>query len=268
MENRHFHYEILRQIGQGQFSKVFCAINRQTGQLVALKELNCQNFSTKLFLRELNFLVSLHHPNIVTFQGLEYISNNRYLVMDYCEGGTLRDLIDSQVSISTLDILKFINDILLGLEYAHSREVVHCDLKPENVLLEPQGNSWIARISDFGIARLLQEAGVSIVGIGATGSPAYMAPERFYGRYSIASDLYAVGIILYELLLGTRPFDGVPGDLIKAHLNQTISIPDSVPFILHSTIIKALQKLPQRRFASAAEMRKSIQLAREVLAHL
>ncbi|BAU65756.1 serine/threonine protein kinase [Stanieria sp. NIES-3757] len=268
MENRHFHYEILRQIGQGQFSKVFCAINRQTGQLVALKELNCQNFSTKLFLRELNFLVSLHHPNIVTFQGLEYISNNRYLVMDYCEGGTLRDLIEYQVSISTLDILKFINDILLGLEYAHSREVVHCDLKPENVLLEPQGNSWIARISDFGIARLLQEAGVSIVGLGATGSPAYMAPERFYGRYSVASDLYAVGIILYELLLGTRPFDGVPGDLIKAHLNQTITIPDSVPFILHSTIIKALQKLPQRRFTSAAEMRKSIQLAREILFHL
>lgn len=265
MAERHSHYEILRQIGQGQFSKVFCAIDRRTGNLVALKELDSQRFPTRLFLREINFLVSLHHPNIVSFQGLEYSPTGRYLVMDYCKGGTLRDLMESQVQIGIPQSLKLINDILLGLEYAHNREIVHCDLKPENILLESQGNSWIARISDFGIARLCEEAGCPVIGAGATGSPAYMAPERFYGRYSFASDLYAIGVILFELIVGERPFDGIPGDLLKAHLNQVVTIPDAVPFMLRSTITKALEKLPQKRFASAGEMYKSIQLAREVL---
>jgi serine/threonine-protein kinase len=267
VKNYDFHYEILKQIGQGQFSKVFCATDRQSGKLVALKQLDRQHFPTRLFLRELNFLVSLQHPNIVGFQGLEYSSNGRYLVMDYCEGGTLRNLMKSEVKLSIVQIINLVNDILLGLEYAHNREIVHCDLKPENILLEPQETSWIARISDFGIARLLNEANCSIVGAGATGSPAYMAPERFYGRYSFASDLYAVGVILFELITGTRPFEGIPGDLIKAHLNQRVVIPDTVPFILRSTITNALQKLPQRRFASAEEMRKSIRLAKEVLSH-
>ncbi len=259
-------YQILNLIGQGQFGRVFCAVHRQTQEIVALKELDRKGISTRLFLREFGFLISLQHPNIVSCRGLEYSPTGRYLAMDYCRGGTLRELMESEKKLDSLQSLKLIADILLGLEYAHDRDIVHCDLKPENILLEPQEKGWTARISDFGIARLGKEVNSANISIGDTGSPAYMAPERFYGRYSYACDLYAIGVILFELLVGERPFSGIFRDLRHSHLNDTIIIPDSVPFIIRSTIAKALQKLPQRRFASATEMLKSIQMANQVLA--
>ena len=259
-------YQILHLIGQGQFGRVFCAIHRQTKELVALKELDRKRFSTRLFLREFGFLATLQHPNIVSCRGLEYSPTGRYMVMDYCQGGSLREVLESENKPDSLQSLKLITDIILGLEYAHDYDIVHCDLKPENILLEPQEKGWKARISDFGIARLSEEVNPVKIINGDTGSPAYMAPERFYGRYSYASDLYAIGVILFELLVGERPFSGIFRDLRNAHLNQTITIPDTVPFILRSIISKASQKLPQRRFASASEMLKSIQMATQVLA--
>jgi serine/threonine-protein kinase len=255
-------YQILRLVGQGQFGRVFCAVEQATGNLVALKELEHQRFPTKKFLRELRFLLSLEHPNIVNCHTIEHTQTGRYLVMDYCEGGSLRDLLDSEQKISLAQGLKLIADVLLGLEHAHSRSIVHCDLKPENVLLAKDGSRWEAKISDFGIAKLKEE--VNKDSLGATGSPAYMAPERFYGQFSIASDLYAVGIMLFEIAVGNRPFSGLPGELMSSHLNETVKIPHTVPFLLRSTIATALQKLPQRRFASAAEMLKSVELAATV----
>ncbi|AFY76282.1 protein kinase family protein [Pleurocapsa sp. PCC 7327] len=259
-------YRILGQIGQGQFGRVFCAVHRETGEIVALKDLDKDRFPTRLFLREFAHLTSLKHPNIVSCQGLEYGKTRRYLVMDYCEGGTLRDVMESEGKLSLVHGLKIITDVLLALEHAHSRDIVHCDLKPENILLKIDRSGWTACISDFGIARLKLEAGGKGTGRGYTGSPAYMAPERFYAQYSPASDFYAVGVMLYELILGKRPFSGMPGELQSAHLNQPIEIPKSVPFLLRSTILTALQKLPQRRFSCASEMLKSVRLAAEVLA--
>ena len=257
-------YQILEQIGQGQFGRVFRAVHTKTQELVALKELDRQRFSTKLFLRELGFLVTLRHPNIVTCQALEYSQTGRYLVMDYCEGGNLRQLMESEGQISLTQILALIADILMGLEHAHNCDIVHCDLKPENILLKPRHDGWTACISDFGIARFSQENDCT-TGLGDTGSPAYMAPERFYGHYSFASDLYAIGIILFELVVGQRPFSGTPGELMLSHLNQPVEVPDTVPFFLRSIILKTLQKLPNRRFPSAAQMLQSVRLAAEVL---
>ena len=258
-------YQILHSLGQGQYGQVFCAAHLQTKELVALKELDRRRFPTRLFLRELGFLVTLQHPNIVSCRGLEYSPTGRFLVMDYCQGGTLRELIESEEKIEPLQSLKLIIDILSGLEYARDRDIIHRDLKPENILLEPQANGWTARIADFGIARLASETNSQPSGNGDTGSPAYMAPEQFYGRYSHASDIYAVGVMLYELLVGERLFSGIYQDLRNSHLSKTVSIPNTIPFLLRSTISKALQKLPQRRFASAAEMLKSIKLATVVL---
>lgn len=252
-------YRILGLVGQGQFGRVFCAIHRETGRLVALKELERQ-IPTHKFLRELRFMVSLQHPNIVTCQALEHTPTGRYLVMDYCKGGTLRNLIQSQVQLSLVQRLKLIADVLAGLEHVHSRGIVHCDIKPENILLSLDTTGLIARIADFGVARLSQELG-SDDHLGDTGSPAYMAPERFYGQYSPASDLYAVGVMLFELVVGDRPFFGSPGELMSAHLNQPVKVPSTVPFLLRSTISTALQKLPARRFTCAADMLKSIRLA-------
>ena len=258
-ELRRSKYRLLGLVGQGQFGQVFCALHRPTGQLVALKNLEQDRFPTHKFLRELRFLLSLQHPNIVTCRALEHTATGRYLVMDYCEGGTLRGLMVEESRLSLPYAAKLIEDMLAGLDHAHSRGIVHCDIKPENILVQLDPAGWMARISDFGIARLRQD---SQIWDGATGSPAYMAPERFYGQYSAASDLYSVGILLFELITGYRPFSGTPAELMSAHLNQPLQLPENLPLIWQPVIAKALQKLPGRRFRSAAEMLEAVRLAR------
>lgn len=257
-------YRLLGLIGQGQFGRVFCAVHRKTGRLVALKNLEQQRFPTHKFLRELRFLLSLQHDNIVTCQALEHTATGRYLVMDYCEGGTMRGLMNEDYRLRLFESLVLINDVLAGLEHAHHRGIVHCDIKPENILLNVRTGGWRARISDFGIAKLSQELR-SADGAGNTGSPAYMAPERFYGQYSTTSDIYSVGVMLYELLTGDRPFQGTPSELMSAHLNTPLVIPDSVPEICRPIVTTALQKLSARRFRTAGEMRVLVQ---EAIAHL
>ena len=246
-------YRILGLVGRGQFGKVLCARIRETGKLVALKELENKRFPTSKLLRELRFLLTLRHENIVACSSLVHHQNYRYLVMDYCEGGTLRDLMNYNGALSVRQCFDLVNDILLGLEHAHAASVIHCDIKPENILLKITNQGWQAKISDFGISRLSQE--IPTEGTSNTGSPGYMAPERFYGQFSIGSDIYAVGIILYELLVGKRPFTGMPMDLMNAHINQRIVFPDTLPRSLQAIITRALEKLPQRRYATAQEMR-------------
>lgn len=250
---RRSQYRLLGLVGQGQFGRVYCAVHRKTGRLVALKNLEQQRFPTHKFLRELRFLLSLQHPNIVTCQSIEHSRTGRYLVMDYCEGGTLRGLMESEGHLHPAHCLKLAIDILEGLEHAHSRGIVHCDIKPENILLSVQPDGWTARISDFGIARLHQELAEPQSGSN-TGAPAYMAPERFYGQYSPTSDLYSVGILLYELLSGDRPFSGTPVELQAAHLNQPLTFPECIPAPWRPILATALQKLAGRRFRTATEM--------------
>lgn len=259
-------YRILGQVGQGQFGRVLCAVDRNTGLLVALKALDKRELPTRFFLRELRMLASLQHPNIVSVQTISYTAKERYLVMDYCEGGTLRNLLSQPMHLSLEQRLQIIIDVLKGLDYAHQQDIIHCDLKPENILLTHTAAGSIARITDFGIARLAEEAGYGVIGLGDTGSPAYMAPERFYGQYSYASDLYAVGVILFELVVGGRPFNGLPGALMAAHLSQSAQIPKEVPFLIRSILKQALQKLPQKRFKSAKAMLEAVELAADVLA--
>ena len=196
--------------------------------------------------------MSLRHANIVACQSIEHAPTGRHLVMEYCEGGTLRSLMKEDLRLSGSQSLKLVADVLEGLAHAHDRGIVHCDIKPENILLTVQAQGWTAKISDFGIARLSQ----AIEGRETenTGSPAYMAPERFYGNYSPTSDLYSVGILLYELLAGHRPFSGTPAELMTAHLNQPVNLPDTIPAVWQPLIATALEKLSARRFQSAKEM--------------
>lgn len=252
-------YRILGLVGRGQFGRVYCALRRQTGEFVALKALDRSALSTHQFLRELRFLVTLEHPNIVTCQAIEHLQGKRYLVIDYCEGGTLRQLMENHQQLNPTLSAKLICDVLTGLEYAHSQGVIHCDIKPENILLGLTPEGWVARISDFGISRLSQEVKPTPANI--TGSPAYMAPERFYGQYSHSTDLYAVGILLFELLAGYRPFSGLHTEISAAHFNQPINIPAHIPTPLQSVISTALEKLKARRFQSAAQMREALQSA-------
>lgn len=258
-ELKHSKYRLLGLVGQGQFGRVYCASHRKTGRLVALKQLDKDRFPTHRFLRELRFLLSLQHPNIVTCHALEHMTTGRYLVMDYCEGGTLRSLVDDGVQLHPVQAFKLVLDILAGLEHAHNRDIIHCDIKPENILLSLDADGWMARITDFGIARLVQD--IVSESAGNTGSPAYMAPERFYGQYSHSSDLYSVGVLLYELVVGHRPFSGTPTELMSAHLNQPVKLPEQLSASLKLVILTALQKLPGRRYRSALDMAQALEAA-------
>lgn len=258
-------YRIIGLVGQGQFGKVYCASDRKTGQLVALKELSHQRSPTNQFLQELWFIISLQHPNIAACRALEHIETGRYLVMDYCEGGTLRNLLNHDHPLRLLEGLQLIIKVLEGLDYAHNRGIIHCDIKPENILLTLKSQGWHPKLSDFGIARRLPEnlktissqKPLSFTG----GSPAYMAPERFYGLYSRKSDIYAVGIVLYELLIGDRPFHGMPSELMWAQMNQRLQLPTYVPEALQTVLRKALEKIPARRFTTALDMATALQIA-------
>lgn len=207
----------------------------------------------------MRILLSLEHPNIVRCQGVEHNSHKRYLVTEYCEGGTLRDLLETEFNLTIEQKLKIITDILEGLNCAHIKGIIHRDLKPENILLcvTPQG--WSAKISDFGVAKIeLEDKDINVSTMGDTGSPAYMAPEQFYGKYSYSSDIYAMGIMLYELLIGNRPFSGSPSEIMMGHLNQSPIFSKDLSPSLELILKKALQKLPQRRFRTAQEMKKEI----------
>ncbi|MFQ4136421.1 serine/threonine-protein kinase [Nodosilinea sp. PGN35] len=253
---RRSQYYPLGLVGHGQFGRVYCAIHRKTGELVAIKDLHKDRFPTHKFLRELRFLISLEHPSIVTCHALEHSTSGRQLVLDYCEGGTLRSLLESDTVLTVEEVLGFTLDILAALDCAHRQGIVHCDIKPENILMELVPGGWVARVSDLGIARLSQEA--TQADMGHTGSPAYMAPERFYNQHPPAADLYAVGIILYELLLGQRPFSGTPLELMVAHLNRSPVVPTQVAEPFRQVLRKALQKLLPKRYLSAQAMRADL----------
>lgn len=260
-------YRLVDLAGQGQYGQVYLAVNRESGELVAIKVLSERQLLTRGFLRELNFLLTLQHPHVVGCQAIDYIrvhhspQVSRSLVMDYCAGGTLRSLLEQEQALPLTTALRLTLDVLAALTYAHHRGILHCDLKPENILLEVTATGWQAKVSDFGVARLIEE----VKGSGQTGSPAYMAPERFYGQTMPASDLYAVGILMYEMIVGDRPFHGTPAELMAAHLSRPYTLPEGLPFLVRSIIAKALDKLPQRRYKSAAEMTMAVQLALEVI---
>ncbi len=252
-------YRKIGLIGEGQFGKVYSAINRYTGELLALKELNPQEISTKQFLKEIRILLKIQHPYVLRFYGIEHDKNKRYLITEYCEGGTLRDLLNQDQILSIEYKLSIIINILEGLNYIHQQDIIHRDLKPENILLSVKNQGWLPKISDFGVAKVREEElDYNSSTMGDTGSPAYMSPEQFYGKYSHQSDIYAMGIILLELLIGHRPFIGSPSEIMLGHLNQVPTIPETIPDFLQVIILKALEKLPARRFRTAQEMRTEI----------
>ncbi|MFG6097754.1 serine/threonine protein kinase [Leptolyngbyaceae cyanobacterium CCMR0082] len=251
MSHQRSSYRLLGLVGNGQFGRVYCGVHRKTGQLVAIKYLHRHSLSTHAFLRELHCLLSLSHPHIVACHALEHCEDGRRLVLEYCAGGTLRSHMLSPLSVA--DILTLVSDVLSGLAHAHQQGIIHCDIKPENILLSYSDGRWRAKISDFGIAKLTQDQ-QNHEGTGQTGSPAYMAPERFYRQYSPSADVYAVGVMLFELLVGQRPFTGTPMALQSAHLNQPVPDADQLSEPLKHIIAKALEKLPARRYPTAAEM--------------
>ena len=216
-------YELRGLSGSGASALVYKAVHKASGEEVAIKEFPGGSAPFSSVLQELSFLFSTEHPHLVSCRNLIYGGYGKsYLVMEYARGGSLRDLLLREGSLSADESLLAVEQVLEGLAYLHSRGITHCDLKPENILCFPSEepaaqaglNDTRLKIADFGVSvwAWKQGRGPSL------GSPVYMAPEQFYDQVRPASDLYSVGAILFELASGQFLFDGDPSQLFTQHL--------------------------------------------------
>src|SRR5262245_39937203 len=252
-------YEIVHESGGGGTSVVYLARQVDLDRDVALKELAGLHASDpafiERFLRESRVAGSLNHPSIVTVHEYFEHEGTAYIAMEYFERGSLRDASDLSLP-QTAGVLE---DVLSGLAHAHGRGVVHRDLKPGNVMVTSTGG---VKIADFGIAKVVQEeAGRALTESGSTlGTPAYMAPEQALAtNVGPPADLYAVGVMAYELLSGDVPFHGSDAAMavMLQHLNEPVpplaaATPD-LPAPICGWVERLLAKAPEDRQASAAE---------------
>jgi serine/threonine protein kinase len=224
----------------------------------------------KRFKREANALKKLSHPNIVPFYGLFQTMDMAFLLERYIDGPSLKDILRGQTGkpLSTPDVLVYLKALSSALGYAHANGVVHCDVKPGNVLIDQGGNVYL---TDFGIARHAESTTTTMAG---AGTAAYMAPEQIRGEaVTPATDVYTLGVMLFEMLTGQRPFRGSEAGTEKggdtaneriryAHLH--IQPPDprglkpSISKALAQAILKALDKKPARRYPSAQDFLEAI----------
>jgi serine/threonine protein kinase len=243
-------YELLEQIGKGSFAVVYRGRQVETGEEVAVKIFHgifSEQESLEKLRREADICKSLNHPNIVRVRefGVEY--GVPYLVMDYAPMPFLREYPHGTVLPLTL-VLKYLKQLGAALQYAHDKQVVHRDIKPANLLLSATEDVLLA---DFGIARVLG-AGSEHHTLTITGTPQYMAPEQFQLTAGPKSDQYSLGVVVYEWLVGRRPFEGDVAALMKAHREAPPeplrSRGAAVPEVVERAVLRALAKKPEERF--------------------
>lgn len=237
-------YTITSLRGRGGFGEVYAAVS-DGGKQVALKGITEGDVS-----REINVL-NLNHPHLVQFYDVRREKGEEWIVMELLPGGTLADLLENHPQgLAEEDVLAILRGMLDGLAYLHRKNIIHRDLKPGNLLFDDVGR---IRIADYGLSKMLTESHRS-QGTREVGSIHYMAPEIFHGRSGPANDIYACGVILYEMLTGKPPFIGEShAEIMHKHLTE---LPDwsAVPAAWQPLVSKALAKEPQERYASPGEM--------------
>jgi eukaryotic-like serine/threonine-protein kinase len=260
------HYRIIREIARSN-DAVYEAIDTRINRRVAVKELMMPPGATDAvrqdriarFQREARAAGSLTHPNIVTIFETEQENGRYFIVMEYLEGDNLRQKMDREGALPPDEAVRIATQVLDGLAHAHSKGVIHRDIKPENIHILPTG---LVKITDFGIARLKYEPNLTMDGQ-IFGTPSYMSPEQVQGgAIDERSDLFSVGVILYEMLAGYKPFQGDSVITITYNIVHTEPpSPPSIPAPLEWVIRKALRKSPAERFASALEMKQALENA-------
>jgi serine/threonine-protein kinase len=256
-------YIIQEKLGEGGMGVVYKGIHKDIEQTVAIKVLYPQyakdeNFRER-FKREAKVQAKLHHPNVVNILNyLEDEDGNMYIVMEYVGGGSLEDKMRTG-KISLSDSVSAIIQVLNALSYMHSNGIIHRDIKPSNIMFADS----IVKVSDFGIAKPMSDKGLTKTGA-IVGTVWYMAPEIIKGEIPTpASDLYAVGVILYQLLTGRTPFYGKTDfEVMKSHLEKEPQPPETLnPNLPPGTwdlVKKALAKNPKERFSSADEFKQAL----------
>ena len=257
LDNR---YELLELIGSGGMAMVYKAKCHRLNRLVAVKVLKSDFASDADFRRrfydESQAIAMLSHPNIVSVYDVSR-SSPEYIVMELIDGITLKQYMERRGRLNWRESLHFITQIMKGLSHAHSRGIVHRDIKPQNIMVLPNG---VVKLMDFGIARTADGGEPSALDGQTVGTPFYMSPEQALGRpVDARSDLYTVGVVLFELLTGQRPFVGRDAaDVMHRHVSAEPPRPSTLrpdlPEYLDRVVLACLAKRPERRPASAADL--------------
>ena len=275
-------YELLEEVGHGGMATVYRAVDRRLGREVAVKVIHRHlRENTEVaarFVSEARAVAKLKHRNIVEVYDVSDLDeDDRYLVAELVKGRTLRELIRAQRFLPPEIAAAIALEIAAGLEHAHQAGVIHRDVKPENVLLaEPEcsrGRRADSRepvlaevkITDFGIAKLLDAQGVTVTGQ-VLGSPAHMAPEQIEGGpVSVRADVFGVGVLMYESMVGRLPFEGSnPAQVLRRVLEGTFTLPErgrpTIGSVYGNVIARALAHQPEDRYASIAELSDALRM--------
>ena len=251
-------YEVVSRIGSGGMADVYKAKDHKLNRFVAMKVLKPEfsadtNFIRK-FQREAQAAAGLAHPNVVNVFDVGEDQGVNYIVMELVEGITLKEYISKKGKLTVKEATSIAIQVSMGLEAAHNRNIVHRDIKPQNIIISTDGK---VKVTDFGIARV---ASSNTISTNAMGSVHYSSPEQVRGGYSdFKSDIYSLGITMYEMVTGRVPFDGDTTVAIAIKHLQDEMVPPShyvpdLPHSLEDIILKCTQKSPDRRYSTLAEL--------------
>lgn len=256
-------YRIINLAGKGGMSQVFHAYDTHNDRDVAIKVLSIDLVSEETFLarfqRESELMRDFNHPNILRAYEYGQEEDKIYLVMSYYGGGTLKDRLN-QGPLTLAQVSNYLTQIAAGLGYAHSRNIVHRDVKPSNVLIHHAGDNLV--LSDFGIAKALSNANPARTGT-IMGTPLYMAPEQFLDKADQRSDIYSLGIVLYQMLTGEVPFkgDGIGFKHLYDQIPPLKTWNVNYDPAIENVVAQALAKRPEARFQHSGEMALAFQAA-------
>lgn len=254
-------YKIVTPLGSGGFGAVYLARDTWIDKDVAIKVPHRQNINFSELLREPRLLASLDHPNIVSVSTAEKQDNVFFIVMEYVPGDTLEHVIASQGALKISKALDYALQICQAVEYAHDQGVIHRDLRPPNMLISESG---VLKVADFGTSRFLEMAarGTTVIG-----SPPYMAPEQFEGQAVFASDVYSLGITMYQMLTGSLPYETparsdldrlMRGELIEPIRRRNPAIPSA----LSDIVMKAMAPELALRYQYASDLLADLRATR------
>lgn len=257
-------YEITELIGVGGMADVYKAVDLMENKIVAVKILKPEFSGNEEFIRrfrnESKAIALLSHPNIVKIYDVGLKDEIQFIVMEYIDGITLKEFIDQQGVLRWQDALHFMIQILRALQHAHDKGIVHRDIKPQNIMLFADGT---IKVMDFGIARFSRVDGKTLSDK-TIGSVHYISPEQARGDMTDErSDIYSVGVMLYEMLTGQKPYDGDnPVSIALKHMEEDPKAPreivPAIPEALEEIVLHAMERDPAKRYQSAAEMIKDI----------
>jgi serine/threonine protein kinase len=255
-------YKIVAPLGSGGFGTVYLAQDTWIDKRVAIKVPHRQGLDFGELLREPRLLASVSHPNIVAITTAEKQDNVFFIVMEYVQGETLENLIAAHGALELTRALDFSCQICNAVDHAHRQGVIHRDLRPANVLVTEND---MLKVADFGTSRFLE---IAAHGTTVIGSPPYMAPEQFHGKAVFASDLYSLGITMYQMLTGVLPYDApAPADMEKLMSGELVSPPrlrnPQIPKSINDIVLRAIAPELTDRYQRASDLLDDILAARK-----